>query len=82
MGSSFSTEACSQVMCPDWRFVSCFLVHMPVMLSHILGMHKSNEGCKSLLENTTNVLDEGALQMLLVSAQKTNIGLCIKYAAQ
>ncbi|KAG8213639.1 hypothetical protein J3R82DRAFT_10329 [Butyriboletus roseoflavus] len=53
-----------------------------VMLSHTLGMHKSNEGCKSLLENTANVLDERALQMLLVSAQETNIGLCIKYAVE
>ena len=55
---------------------------MLVILSYTLGMDKSSEGCKSLLEHTTNVLDEGALQMLLVSAQETNIGLCIKYAAR
>lgn len=43
-------------------------------------MHKSHEGCNSLLEKTATVLDEEVLQMLLVSAQGTNIALCIKYA--
>lgn len=45
-------------------------------------MHKSNEGCGKLLETTTNVLSEEALQMLLVSAQEANIVLCMKYAVQ
>ena len=45
-------------------------------------MHKSNEGCNSLLENTATVLSEEALQMLLVSAQETNMALCIKFATQ
>ena len=53
-----------------------------VMLSQTQGMHKSNEGCNTLLESTTNVLDDGALRMLLISAQETNIGLCVKYAVQ
>ncbi|KAF8555080.1 hypothetical protein OG21DRAFT_957184 [Imleria badia] len=34
------------------------------------GMHKSNEGCSKLLEATTNVLNEEALQILLISAQE------------
>ena len=59
-----------------------FLSIFRVMLSFTPGMHKSNDGCKSLPENTANVLDERALQMLLVSAQETNIGLCIKRAAR
>ena len=50
--------------------------------SHMLGMHRSNEGCNSLLKTTAAVLSERTLQMLFVSAQETNIALCIKYAAQ
>ena len=46
----------------------------------MLAMHKSNEGCNMLLESTAAVLDEEALQMLFVSAQETNIELCIKNA--
>ena len=45
-------------------------------------MHKSSEGCNSLLESTAAVLDEETLQMLLVSAQETNMLLCLKYATQ
>ena len=48
----------------------------------MLGMHKSNEGCTSLLANTAAVLNEETLQMLFVSAQETNIALCINYAAR
>jgi hypothetical protein len=50
----------------------------------MLGMHKSNQGlgCNSLLEHTAVVLSEETLQMLFISAQETNIGLCIKYAAK
>ena len=50
----------------------------------MLGMHKSHEGlgCSSLLENTAVVLSDETLQQLFVSAQETNLALCIKYAAQ
>ena len=55
-----------------------------LLLTNMLGMHKSNEGlgCSSLLENTAVVLSEETLQMLFVSAQEANIALCIKYAVQ
>lgn len=53
-----------------------------LLFIHMLDMHKSNEGCNSLLENTADVLNDRALQMLFVSAQQTNITLCIKHAAQ
>ena len=43
-------------------------------------MHKSSDECSKLLETTTNVLGEGALQMLLISAQEANVALCMKYA--
>ncbi|KAH0826998.1 GTP-binding protein [Lanmaoa asiatica] len=56
--------------------------YAPKASVQIEGMHKSNEGCKILLETTTSVLSEGALQMLLVSAQEANIALCVKYAVQ
>ena len=45
-------------------------------------MHKPNGGCHELLETTSNVLDQEALQMLLVSAQEVNIGLCVKHAVR
>ena len=58
----------------------------PYMLGPILfcmvGMHKSNEGCRNLLEATTTILNGKALQMLLISAQETNIALCVKYAVR
>ena len=45
-------------------------------------MHKSNEGSNDLLEVTAAVLSEERLQMLLVSAQETNLALCVKYATR
>jgi hypothetical protein len=45
-------------------------------------MHRSNEGCNSLLENTAAVLSDETLQMLFVSAQEANIALCITYATR
>ena len=62
----------------------CGLSHRSwgVPLTNILGMHKSNEGCSSLLESTACVLDEESLQMLFVSAQETNVLLCLKYVAE
>ena len=53
-----------------------------LLFTNMLGLHRSNGGCNSLLENTAAVLSEETLQMLLVSAQETNIGLCIRYAAR
>ena len=53
-----------------------------LLFINMLGMHRSNEGCSSLLENTAAVLSEETLQMLLVSAQKTNVALCVRYAAR
>ena len=50
--------------------------------TNILGMHKSNEGCNNLLDSTATVLGEEALQMLFVSAQETNVLLCLKYVAE
>ena len=51
-------------------------------LTRIKGMHKSSEECSKLLETTTSVLGEEALQMLLISAQEANVALCMKYAVQ
>ncbi|KAF8436219.1 hypothetical protein L210DRAFT_3407587 [Boletus edulis BED1] len=45
-------------------------------------IHKANQGCNILLENTASILSDEVLQMLFVSAQETNIALCVKYAAQ
>ena len=62
----------------------CFIFFGDCVLSltHIQGMHKSSEECNKLLEATTSVLGEEALQMLLISAQEANVALCMKYAVQ
>jgi len=56
------------------------MMYPPKSCVRIEGMHRSNEGCSSLLENTAAVLSEETLQMLFVSAQKTNVALCVRYA--
>src|SRR5205807_7209071 len=48
----------------------------------ILEMDKDNADCGPLLEGTTSALSEEAMQMLLISTQRTNLALCIKYAVQ
>ena len=48
----------------------------------MLDMHKSIEGCHSLLETTATTLSKETLQMLFVSAQEINIALYMKYAAK
>ncbi|KAG9315457.1 hypothetical protein JVU11DRAFT_3069 [Chiua virens] len=45
-------------------------------------LDKSDEGCKLLIERTVKALDEGVLQMLLVTTQHTNIMLCIESAME
>jgi len=46
----------------------------------ILEMDKDNADCGPLLEGTTGALGEEAMQMLLVSTQRTNLALCMKCA--
>jgi len=62
----------------------CELKHAPKYSVQIGGMHNSSERskCNMLLGNTAEALNEEALQMLFVTAQETNIALCIKYAIQ
>jgi len=62
----------------------CELNHAPKYSVWIEGMHKSSEKskCDMLLATTAGTLNEEALQMLFVTAQETNIALCIKYAVQ
>ena len=53
-----------------------------LLFTNMLGMHRSNKGCSTLLEITAAVLSDETLQMLFVSAQEANIALCITYAAR
>jgi hypothetical protein len=48
----------------------------------MLEMEKDNANCEPLLESTTSTLGEEPMQMLLISTQRTNIALCIKYAVE
>ena len=59
-----------------------FYTYRVLLFTKMVGLHRSNEGCNSLLENTAAVLSEEALQMLFVSAQETNIALCVSFAAE
>ncbi|KAF8447467.1 hypothetical protein L210DRAFT_3641406 [Boletus edulis BED1] len=56
--------------------------HTPKSYVQMGGMDKSSKGCTKLVEATTGVLGEEALQMLLVSAQEVNIAICVRYAVR
>ncbi|KAF8438536.1 hypothetical protein L210DRAFT_3404172 [Boletus edulis BED1] len=58
------------------------MTYPPKSSVRLENIHKGNEGCNILIENTALVLNDEALQMLFVSTQETNIALCVKYAAQ
>ncbi|KAJ8583602.1 hypothetical protein M405DRAFT_828296, partial [Rhizopogon salebrosus TDB-379] len=45
-------------------------------------MNIDDTDCGLLLECTTGALGDEALQMLLISTQQTNLGLCITYAVK
>jgi len=45
-------------------------------------MEKDSADCGPLLGNTTSALGEETMQMLLISTQRTNMALCIKYAVE
>ncbi|OAX33752.1 hypothetical protein K503DRAFT_869355 [Rhizopogon vinicolor AM-OR11-026] len=49
---------------------------------YLAEMHKDNTDCGPLLEGTASALGEEAMQMLLISTQRTNLALCIKYAVE
>ncbi|KAG6329535.1 hypothetical protein ID866_9554, partial [Astraeus odoratus] len=48
----------------------------------LAGMNTEKGDSTSLLKCTTNALNEEALQLLLVSTQKTNIHLCVEWAVK
>ena len=64
-----------------WKVSMGLSVVILVILFHI-DMHKSDNGCQILLERTAGVLDEGAMQMLLITTQHSNLLLCIKYCVE
>jgi len=58
------------------------LKHAPKYSVQIGGMNNSTKGCNILLEATARALNEETLQILFVTAQETNIALCIRYALE
>ena len=60
------------------RTVISFTSCNPCMLE----MEKDTADCVPLLEITTSALGEEAMQMLLISTQRTNMALCVKYAVE
>jgi hypothetical protein len=65
-----------------------WLVSLPLISSEfpliawIVEMEKDNADCGPLLECTTGALGGEAMQMLLISTQRTNLTLCVKYAVE
>ena len=48
----------------------------------MLEMQEDTADCVPLLEITTSALGEEAMQMLLISKQRMNMALCVKYAVE
>jgi hypothetical protein len=46
------------------------------------GMHKEGRQCTELIETTANMLDSGAVALILLSVQKENLELNIKKAVE
>ena len=76
---TYPPKSCVRIEGLHYVFLS---THWVLLFTNMPDMHKSIEGCHSLLETTATTLSEETLQMLFVSAQETNIALCMKYAAK
>ncbi|KAG9314853.1 hypothetical protein JVU11DRAFT_3950 [Chiua virens] len=66
---------------PVWGKVTN-MKYKPTAKVELRDLNKSDQECKLLIEMTVRALDEEALQMLLVTAQHTNIMLCIEFAME
>jgi hypothetical protein len=51
-------------------------------LNNFLDMDKPGADCSELIEETAAALDDEVMQQLLVSTQRNNLELCIKYALE
>jgi hypothetical protein len=61
----------------EWTMVLSILCNPPY-----IEMYKDSADCVPLLESTTSALGEEVMQVLLISTQRTNMTLCIKYAVE
>jgi hypothetical protein len=81
LGSTMWNPIPTQGLCMFgwWVDLWCLLHRViPCMLE----MGKDSADCGPLLECTTSALGEEAMQMLLISTQRTNMALCIKRAVK
>ncbi|KAJ8583589.1 hypothetical protein M405DRAFT_866917 [Rhizopogon salebrosus TDB-379] len=60
----------------------CGTRHPPKDYVRLAKMNMDETDCGPLLERTTGALGDEALQMLLISTQRTNLELCITYAVK
>ncbi|KAJ8585119.1 hypothetical protein M405DRAFT_797236 [Rhizopogon salebrosus TDB-379] len=60
----------------------CETRHPPKNYVRLAKMNIDESDCGPLLECTTGALGDEALQMLLISTQRTNLKLCITYAVK
>jgi hypothetical protein len=63
-----------------WLIVDSELRYM--MTVDALDMNKDDADCGPLIEHTAGTLDDEVVEQLFVSTQKTNLELCMKYAAE
>ena len=68
-------------MC-TWKVSPEILLCGSLVTPFFTDMHKSDNGCKLLLESTAAALNEEALEMLLVTTQHSNMMICIRYAVE
>jgi hypothetical protein len=45
-------------------------------------MHETGADCSDLIERTANALSSKKLEQLLISTQRNNLNLCVKYGVQ
>jgi hypothetical protein len=45
-------------------------------------MDKDDADCRPLIERTAEILDDDVLKQMLVSIQRTNLELCMRYAVK
>ena len=55
-------------------------IHLRQTQHHWIDMHKPDNDCAELTEETANAIDDFSLQELFVSSQMSNLNLCVKSA--
>jgi hypothetical protein len=60
--------------------ITALAIHPIMLTSFTWDMNKQSTECRQLIEETVSVLDDGNLQLMLVSTQQVSIEICVKYS--